>query len=363
LNHRVLIDAREFTPGRVTGITKVLQGLIITLAQVSAVKEIVLVTSDPVAVSEKFSGLSTVRVKSVPPAFFASEKILSTLTRATDSLFLSPYPKLPLFGSYCTSVHTIHDVLDLTHAAYRRRLKALFDGYRLRKALRNATLTWYDSGWSLKETERYAGFVGKDPRVRYPAIDPGFSPTKITSDEQVLSKYGLHAGYILAVGNGMPHKNLGVLLQIAPQTDRRLLFVGVPSTNEVFWMSRFPAAKVSWIPYVQEEELPAIMRAAFCLAQPSTAEGYGYPPLEAMACGVPAVVSDIPVLRETTGGNALEADPRRPQAWLEAFRALGNAAIYQTQVSKGQGWVEPLRGTKGWQRHVSDIEELLKERS
>ena len=199
--------------------------------------------------------------------------------------------------------------------------------------------------------------------MRHPGIDQGFTPTNLTNDERILSKYRLDAGYILAVGNGRPHKNLGVLLKIAPQIDRRLLFVGVPSANEVYWKSRFPTTKASWIPFVEEEELPSILRGAFCLAQPSTAEGYAYPPLEAMACDVPAVVSDIPVLRETTGCNALEADPGKPEAWIEAFRTLENPAIYRAQVDKGRSWVEPLRGTKGWQGHVSDIKELLEERS
>ncbi|MFC1820576.1 glycosyltransferase, partial [Thermodesulfobacteriota bacterium] len=92
---------------------------------------------------------------------------------------------------------------------------------------------------------------------------------------------------------------------------------------------------------------------------PSTAEGYGYPPLEAMACGIPAIVSNIPVLKETTGLNALTADPSRPNAWEEAIEALGKNDIYENQREKGLQWVKQLRGRKGWQKHIEDIEELL----
>ena len=109
-----------------------------------------------------------------------------------------------------------------------------------------------------------------------------------------------------------------------------------------------------------EEDLPSIVRNAFCLAQPSTAEGYGYPPLESMACGVPAVISNIPVLMETTGGNALAADPYSPKTWLEAIEALENEEFHQNQADRGLHWIEPLRGRKGWEKHISDIEELLK---
>ncbi len=102
------------------------------------------------------------------------------------------------------------------------------------------------------------------------------------------------------------------------------------------------------------------MRGAFCLAQPSTAEGYGYPPLEAMACGVPAVVSNIPVLIETTGGNSLKADPNDYREWLQAFEALEKKDMYQNQIEKGLKWVQPLWGRRGWEGHISDIEELIK---
>ena len=57
--------------------------------------------------------------------------------------FLNPYPKLPLFGVHCPSINMIHDVLDLTHPAYKGRIKILFDGYRLKRALIKADLTWY----------------------------------------------------------------------------------------------------------------------------------------------------------------------------------------------------------------------------
>jgi glycosyltransferase involved in cell wall biosynthesis len=101
------------------------------------------------------------------------------------------------------------------------------------------------------------------------------------------------------------------------------------------------------------------MRNAFCLAQPSTAEGYGYPPMESMACGVPAVVSDIPVLKETTGGKGLFAGPHEPMSWAEAFQALEKRDLRQLKIEEGLRWVEPLRGRKAWEKHIQDITALL----
>ncbi len=164
---------------------------------------------------------------------------------------------------------------------------------------------------------------------------------------------------MVAVGNGLPHENLGKVLEIADQVRREFVFVGVSRENQIHWKSRYPEARATWIRHVTQEDVPDIIRGAFCLVQPSTEEGYGYPPLEAMACGVPAVVSNIPVLVETTGRCTITADPYDSKTWREAIHTLENESIYRKQVTKGLEWVEPLRGHNGCQNHVKDIEGIL----
>jgi glycosyltransferase involved in cell wall biosynthesis len=356
----ILIDARELVQERLTGIGRVVVGLADSLAGSNVIKKLILAVHNPNVIPSKLKNRKKIDIRKIPVAFIKSEKTVSDLSRNEISVFISPYPKLPLFGCHCASVHIIHDVLDLVHPAYKKHFKILFDGFRLKRALKYADLTWYDSHWSLEETREYAGYAGRNPRVRHLGIDEAFKPNGKEDADETLSAYGLQSGYILILGNGLPHKNLGVILEIADQLSRKMVFAGVSEKNQGHWKSRYPESPALWINFVADEDIPAIIRNSFCVAQPSTAEGYGYPPLEAMACGIPTVVSNISVLLETTGGNALVADPEDPKTWTEAFKALEKNEVYRNQVDKGLQWVEPLRGRRGWKKHVSDIEELLR---
>jgi glycosyltransferase involved in cell wall biosynthesis len=225
-----------------------------------------------------------------------------------------------------------------------------------------ADLTWYDSQWSQEETKRHFALVGRNPRVRYPGIDESFRPAGKIENRKNLKKYQLDPGYILVIGNGLPHKNLGVLLEIATQLKRKIVFVGVPKKNQHYWDSRFPNSRAIWMSHVKDDDLPSIVRGAFCLAQPSAAEGYGYPPLEAMACGIPAVVSKIPVLFETTGSMALFANPHKQKDWMEAFNALEDTMFCKDQVEKGLKWTERLLGLRAWDGYLSDIADVLEKK-
>ena len=124
-------------------------------------------------------------------------------------------------------------MLDLTNPFYRWSLKTRFDIYRLRQALRRADLTWYDSRWSLNETERLVKSSRGDPRVRPLGVDERFTEMARPADLGVLEKYGLRPGaYVLVVGKGLPHKNLGTLLAISGRMSRSLVCAGVPKRNQ-----------------------------------------------------------------------------------------------------------------------------------
>jgi glycosyltransferase involved in cell wall biosynthesis len=355
----ILVDAREFSPDKQTGIGRFLEGLINCLVETPLRLEVSLACFSEDCIPDRLNNRKSITRIIVPSTFLKSEKALSNFTRQGVHLFISPYRKLPLFGVYSPSVHTIHDVFDLTQRFFRRRLKSIIDQYRLKRDLKRANLTWYDSEVSMEETRQLVGFIGKDARIRYLGLDERFRRHEARNGNQVLRKLGLNSGYILALGNGLPHKNWGVLLKLSKTIDRQLVFAGAQPVAQAYWKNLYPNESALWLNQISDDDLPTVMSGAFCVAQPSTAEGYGYPPLEAMACGVPAVISKIAVLVETTGGRALAADPHKPETWLACFQALENETYRQEQIHLGLQWVDKFRGRRGWRRHIADITELI----
>ena len=356
---KILIDCREFIRDKHTGIGRFITGLADAIFDSQIAEKIILAGYKKEFIPSQLKDPKNSRFEKIPFSFLKSEKALVNLCRQGTTLLVSPYPKLPLFNCDILSINTVHDVHDLTHFAYKNKLKRVFDSFRIKQALRKACLTWYVCSWSLKETKKLIGSAGWNPRVRYNGIDARFVPDENGKGKIILAKYGLKRDYILVLGNGLPHKNIKILLEIAKRIKWELLFIGVPETTRKYFLSLYPNTMCKWLTYVNDEDLPALIRGAFCIAQPSIEEGYGYPPLEAMACGTPAVISNIPVLIETTGGRAFTADPYNPKTWITAFKKLEQKNVYQSQVDGGLKWVEPFRGKRGWIKHLTDIEGLL----
>ncbi len=357
----ILVDARELKQGRLTGIGRVVVGLVDALEDSAVVDRIVLALSADGSLPSVLQGRSRIDTVFLPASLLRSEKRLADLTRKAK-LFISPYPKLPLWGCHCPCINMVHDVFDLTHPLYRRRMRTRYDRWRLVRGLRRADLTWFVSQYSLDETIKEVGFSGNRPEIRYSGVEALFNARHDPQDVHILAGLNLEPGYIIAIGNGKPHKNLGVVLACAAKSRREIVFVGVPARNRQYWHDSNTGSRIRWLDFVPDQALPALLRQAFCLAQPSTAEGYGYPPLEAMACGTPAVVSDIPVLVETTGGHALAVDPYSPDEWGRAFLELEDESSYRRQVASGLEWTSSLKGRPAWSAHIEDIRHVIGDR-
>jgi glycosyltransferase involved in cell wall biosynthesis len=133
---------------------------------------------------------------------------------------------------------------------------------------------------------------------------------------------------IVVIGSAIPHKNTGLIIGMAERlaaVGLRIAVVGM-SDARVFKPAgrQVSASNVAWLGRLSDEELAALLQDCLCLAFPSFIEGFGLPPLEAMATGCPVVVSNRASLPEICAEAALYASPDDAEAWFDRFMRVRN---------------------------------------
>jgi glycosyltransferase involved in cell wall biosynthesis len=202
--------------------------------------------------------------------------------------------------------------------------------------------------------------------VIHSGVDGRFRPpADALAQEAALRKLGL-AGrrFVLHVGASSARKNLAVVLRALPKLDPELSLIkaGAPlEPPEKELAARLGlGGRVSEIGPVDDGLLPALYAAAEALVFPSLYEGFGWPPLEAMACGTPAAISGIPALREIAGpGAAVVENPDDPEEFAAAVRrCLRGSAGREELVARGRAraaeftWEKTARAYAGLYREV-----------
>lgn len=169
---------------------------------------------------------------------------------------------------------------------------------------------------------------------------------------------------VVLLGSQAPHKNIGIILGLAPRLAAlgvRIAVVGggngkVFSGVEAAGSTASPG--VIWLGRLADAELAALLRDSLCLAFPSLTEGFGLPPLEAMAIGVPVVSSDRASLPEICAHAALYASPEDPDAWFERITRLLNDAELRRRLQQAG----PLQARHfSWRRSAERYLELMAE--
>ena len=249
-------------------------------------------------------------------------------------------------------VATIQDVAPLVLPDPRRRklLKNLRWRRRYRLTAKRATLLIAISQFTRDEVERVLGVPGWKIRVTPLAADDLAIPSA-GRDADALKRLGVRAPYVLAVGAADRRKNLGLLARAMP----RVAETNPDATLVLAGPRRTAVADPAWqrtLGFVSDDDLVTLFRCARALIAPSSYEGFGLPPLEAMALGTPVIAARASSLPEVGGGAAVYVDPDDDAALATEIRRVldddaHHAALRAASVAQSRrfSWDETARGT------------------
>jgi glycosyltransferase involved in cell wall biosynthesis len=288
------------------------------------------------------------------------------LARERAHLVHEPHYVLPV-ATRCRAVVTIHDCIHLMFPQYLPgRLAHVYARASMWSATKKADRILTVSEASKHDILRFFDISPEKVNVIYNAIDERFlGPPDAERMALVRQRFQLDHPFVLYVGNIKPHKNLERLMdafarvRAAGLDDLRLVIIG----DE---LSKYPPLRravrhhrlekyVRFFGFQPYDTLAAFYRLARVFAFPSLYEGFGLPPLEAMACGTPVVTSNVSSLPEVAGGAALLVDPRDPASIAAGLhRAATDQALRADLIAKGLARARQF----SWNDAVADIHRI-----
>jgi glycosyltransferase involved in cell wall biosynthesis len=210
----------------------------------------------------------------------------------------------------------------------------------------------------------------QDDRVRVipEGVDPSFSPMKRAEDDRTMALHGLTKPYILSVGTLEPRKNHERLIEAYAMLVRehhiphQLAIVGADGWRDTRLREALARpdliGRIRPLGYIPTDHLPAIYRGADLFAFPSLYEGFGLPVLEALASGIPTVISNDPALRELTAGAAHAVDQYSVDSMADGMhRVLSNRTLHTTMHKRGIARARNF----SWERCASETLALYRE--
>ncbi len=267
-------------------------------------------------------------------------------------------------------VNTIHDLTPFRFPEYFSRFERLLFRMLLPISARRARSILTASCVSRDDLIRLMQLPKDKIRVAHYGVDQNvFSNHKDLS--KVSDRYPLNDKFFLYVGRIDPRKNLNRLIQAYSHlrdkgaVKHKLLIAGKVYLEPEELKQTLKQCKyqqdIHFCGYVPEEDLPALYHAADVFIYPSEYEGFGLPPLEAMASGTPVVASDIPIFREILEDAALLVNPLDVYSIASGIeKILTDQELRKKLIEKGKNQVEKFNWDKTAMITLQSYEEAMK---
>jgi glycosyltransferase involved in cell wall biosynthesis len=243
----------------------------------------------------------------------------------------------------CRAAVLIHDLSFRAHPEFFPRSIALYNRLLAGLAVQRADRVIALSEFTRQEISSFYPAAHHKSAVVYPGIGSEFTAGDDRGvDAGMLEALGVERPFLLCVGNIHPRKNMNRLLAAwerlrdGGKPVPRMVWAGIGRWKTGDLLPRAERAGVQALGFVPPSHLPALLRQAEALAYPSLYEGFGLPPVEAMACGTPVLTSNATSLPEAVGDAAICVDASDLKALTEGLsRVLFDTELRRTLRARG----------------------------
>jgi glycosyltransferase involved in cell wall biosynthesis len=365
---RVMIDARKSG----FGITRYCENLISGLARIDRDNQYVMIQNS----NDRQKTMEVDNFKTVYVSYprFSTKTLLflhKVIHRERIDVFHSPSIMFPLFAK-CPVVLTVHDLIPLRF--YRGHSRHRLLPFWIIKliiftALKKADQIITVSQFTRNEILNFAPFFRKRINVIYNSLSNTFKKTSAKDGIQSVEReFSWPRRMILYAGSMKPHKNIDRLLKAFNQLKQKgevedvCMVLGGGEKENITRLKKLALelgidGNVIFTGMLSAEELTGLMNLADVFVFPSLYEGFGLPPLEAMACGTPVVTSNAGSLPEVVGDAALLVDPENVEDIASAIeRVLTDERLREELVKKGFERVKRF----SWEKTARETIEIYK---
>jgi len=298
------------------------------------------------------------------------------LRRLSPDLVHIPLNRVPLLMTK-PYVVTIHDMANLFYEEAAGNLRMQLRRWRFRRGLVRANRVIAVSDATRRDVENHMRVPAARVRRVYNAPDPGFrvegAACDVEQQQRIMERYQIHYPFLLYAGNIRRHKNVPRLveafavvrdqLQAHPlYKDLRLVIIGdtisqYPAVRQTVIKSRVEPV-VRFLGFVPFETLRCFYEMAAAFVFPSRYEGFGLPPLEAMACGAPVIASNVSSLPEVVGDAAILVNPENVFDIARGIReVLLDPELREQLIVRGRAQARRF----SWERTARQVLEIYQE--
>ncbi|MCG3203801.1 MAG: D-inositol-3-phosphate glycosyltransferase [Elusimicrobia bacterium] len=344
---RIGVDTRPLREKQTSGIPMYVRSLLESLASIDSKNEYILYchkdfnTPLPGPNFRKRSGALTrfgnIWMQTELPFWLKQDRV---------DVFWGTQHVLPVFmEKHIKGVLTVHDLVQYAFPDTMKMKNLWINKIIIPPSVHRADVIVAESNWTIADVKKFINPKNKIMKTVYLGVGPTFfSRDKETSRKKIKEQYGIDAPFLLTVGTFEPRKNIAGLFRafslIADKIPHHLAVVGQKGWKNKKITEEISGSRIKnrihLLGFVPDDILPEAYSASDLFVFPSLYEGFGFPPLEAMACAVPVVASNVSSIPEVVGDAAMLVNPHDARSISEGIlKVVSTPTLQKDLVERG----------------------------